>query len=154
MSPKLTAFLFISGSALLLQACTVRYTTDHPMANNPRYKDQYARIAPTRRHVTEIVVQNPHSRGYSPQTASNRQKQVTIDPNSPKALTFGERQSIFEKAEAKGFTGLGGLLFGKVVVIPPKHVWEKALAHGGMALEVKPIHKGDTIQRAQARRSA
>lgn len=154
MSPKLTAFLFITGSALFLQACTVRYTTDHPMANNPRYKDQYARIAPTRRHVTEIVVQNPHSRGYSPQTALNRQKQVAIDPNSPKALTFGARQSIFEQAEAKGYTGLGGLFFGKVVVIPQKHIWEKAVVHGGMALEVKPIHKGDTIQRAQARRSA
>lgn len=124
----------IIATLLLVEGCTVQYSTKHPMADNPRYKDQYARIAKQRQRKTEIVVQNPHSRGYSPQTASNRQKKVAIDPNSPKALTFGARQNMFEQAEARGYTGLGGLLFGKVVVIPQKHVWEKALAHGGMAL--------------------
>lgn len=136
---------------LLVAGCTVQYSTKHPMADNPRYKEHYARIAKQRQRKTEIVVRNPSYRAYGAQTASNRPKQEVIDPNSLKALTFGKKQTIYELAKAKGITGRGGIKWGRVVLLPSPDVWDRAMAKsigGGVQFHIKPIHNGQSIASA------
>lgn len=140
--------LLIITALLLIEGCSVQYSTEHPMANNPRYKDQYSRIKHRRAQSPELVINGRKQPVYGSQTASNRPKQEVIDPNSPKALTFGRKATLAELAKAEGVTGQGGIRFGEIIVLP----LEKPSKRYG-SLHVKTILNGETIAKAHQRRS-
>lgn len=156
---KLFKTLLIISAALLAQACTVQYSQTDPIANNPRYKNQdsrLGRIARARAQSPQLVINGVKQPSYGAQNASNRPKSQAIDPNSPKALTFGEKRSTADLALVKNIPGRGGIKWGGVVVLPSKTDWIKMVARsrtGKATLHVKTIRNGEAIAQTYKRRS-
>ena len=144
--------LQIFAALLMVEGCTVQYSTEHPMASNPRYKDQYNRIAKRRVQSPELVINGRRQPVYGAQGASNRQREAVLDPNSPKAMTFGRKATISELATAQGITGVGGIRFGEIVLVPPADFWKRPAASRGI-LHIRSILSGETIAKAHHRRS-
>lgn len=151
--------LLIIFAALLAQACTVQYSQTDPIANNPRYKNQdsrLGRISRARAQSPQLVINGVKQPSYGAQNASNRPKSQAIDPNSPKALTFGEKRSTADLALVKNIPGRGGIKWGGVVVLPSKTDWIKMVARsrtGKATLHVKTIRNGEAIAQTYKRRS-
>ena len=89
--------------------------------------------------------------------ASNRQQgifrtpDVSLDPNSPKAVSFGVKLTAQELAKKQNIPDRGGIKQRAVVVIPSSNEWRGVVARAGIgraALHIKPIYQGDTIAKA------
>lgn len=144
--------LLVIATLLLVEGCTVQYSTEHPMANNPRYKDEYSRIKQRRVQSPELVINGRKQPVHGAQNHSNRKTEAVLDPNSPKAMTFGRKATVSELAQAQGISGAGGIRFGEIVLIPPAEVWDRPLANR-RNLHIKSIRNGETIARAHHGRS-
>ena len=89
--------------------------------------------------------------------ASNRQQtpfqphSVSLDPNSPKSITFGVKLSTQELAKKQGIPDRGGIKQGLVIVVPSSDEWSgvfsRSLARRAV-LHIKAIHQGDSIAKA------